>query len=61
MTDIRLLFKKYIILVWHEEGINFIGRAEAPDFTEEEIKELNTLEEEASNLARLENAKKEWE
>lgn len=42
--DYKLLLLKYINLVGQEEGVTFCKHASSPDFTEEEIAELNRLD-----------------
>lgn len=47
--DYRELLKKYILLVWDCEGVNFIGHATPNhDLTSEEIAELHALAAEAN-------------
>lgn len=41
--DYKQLLLKYINLVGQQEGVTFINWASPPDFTEEEITELNRL------------------
>lgn len=43
IIDYKELLRKYIKLVGSEEGSDFISYAEEPEFSKEEIQELNNL------------------
>lgn len=47
--DYRVLLKKYMKLVGHEEGVTFVNHAYEPDFDRVEIAVLENIETEIDN------------